>query len=530
MFKIKRRKLTIPLVFGFCLTILLSSSVHSQSPDPAVFRISASECKFDPDSRNQTGFWIQDRETVGIVTALHGVVDCDTIEAENDYNSPFELEIIKVDMDRDVALLGGETLEDLSVDGLSIETGVEGLLDEDKDLFVIGYPVNLPTQRRTDLKYLGLKKLINLIPEGSNILPSLSRRGSPSLNSPMLDLQGHLLPGHSGAPIFNQDNKLIGVGNGGLQAGTIEIGWAVPWQEINWKLITEDEERFENLKESSPRTLFSFTTTVQNKIFLETKIACKSAFDFESLDQLKRDLLNTVKQQAADEYLSGAYESISPTIQSHIQTLATEYVRISGSEKYYNDNAQLGSLCVSIAPYISTEDEGDIQAIELVGEACVPILQDSVLEELRKDAEEEAIIRTLQRKFPELQDSDLDKDQKLRLWQHKTEPEPDEQQAQVCVTVTGEILPLEIKALLNPMPEVQQWTIINNWTIIAPDDKYWEKYEADTSSTPLYLSTNALGDFLELDRDGMRFYLEENGILRTGTWNIKGDKVILTFF
>ena len=408
----------------------------------AIFRIKAARCQFSPAQRNQTGFWVQDGETVGIVTVLHGVADCDKIEAKNDAGFTADnLEIIKVDIDRDVALLGRETLEDLSIDGLIVETSVEGLLDE--DLFVIGYPANLLTQRVTDLKYLGLRKLHELIPEDTSLLTPLDRRNSPNLNIKVLNLLGHLLPGYSGAPILNQANKLIGVSNGGLNAGIIEIGWAVPWQDINWQLISDEDERLVALKASNP-SLFSFTIN-QNRIMLKPKIACKSAIGYDNLEKLKQDLLNTVKQAAADEILSRDYERINPAIRSEVRALATEYVRISGSEHYYNDSEDSDNLCISIAPYIAIED--NIRAIKLSQKTCVPAVGD--YQQLERDAEEKAIIQALENYNRDLRG--LGKAQKLQLMRPIV-AKIEREEAQVCATITGEIFPLEVIVLLNTIP------------------------------------------------------------------------------
>jgi hypothetical protein len=44
---------------------------------------------------------------------------------------------------------------------------------------------------------------------------------------------GNLLPSNSGAPIFNKQGKLVGIGNGGLEKGTVNISWAIPAKYIS---------------------------------------------------------------------------------------------------------------------------------------------------------------------------------------------------------------------------------------------------------------------------------------------------------
>jgi hypothetical protein len=61
------------------------------------------------------------------------------------------------------------------------------------------------------------------------------------------------------------------------------------------------------------------------------------------------------------------------------------------------------------------------------------------------------------------------------------------------------------------------------------EQKYWEKYEAGTSHSGLYLRSDtieAFGDFLELNTD-QTFIMEQDGVRTTGTWMIDGDRLVL---
>lgn len=44
---------------------------------------------------------------------------------------------------------------------------------------------------------------------------------------------GNLLPSNSGAPIFDKQGRLVGIGNGGLEKGTVNISWAIPAKYIS---------------------------------------------------------------------------------------------------------------------------------------------------------------------------------------------------------------------------------------------------------------------------------------------------------
>ncbi len=56
----------------------------------------------------------------------------------------------------------------------------------------------------------------------------ISRIGFPSLNLEIIYLDGSLLPGYSGSPIYNNDGEFVGIGNGGLEMGQSNVSWVIP--------------------------------------------------------------------------------------------------------------------------------------------------------------------------------------------------------------------------------------------------------------------------------------------------------------
>jgi hypothetical protein len=112
-------RIVFALALAFTLTTLLQTSVYAQDYSAHVFRIKISGCTYSPDTRNQSGFWVNNGDVVGIVTALHGVADCNEISATAGDGVTFDgLEPLKVDIDRDVVLLSSSELGSFSSDGL----------------------------------------------------------------------------------------------------------------------------------------------------------------------------------------------------------------------------------------------------------------------------------------------------------------------------------------------------------------------------------------------------------------------------
>lgn len=69
------------------------------------------------------------------------------------------------------------------------------------------------------IEYIVVKK------ESKRLVANL---GVPQKDLPILYLNGSLLPGYSGAPIYNKSGELVGIGDGGLEGGQVNVSWAIP--------------------------------------------------------------------------------------------------------------------------------------------------------------------------------------------------------------------------------------------------------------------------------------------------------------
>lgn len=82
-------------------------------------------------------------------------------------------------------------------------------------------------------------------------IASLSAVGFPSIRIPIYFITGgSLLPGFSGSPVYNTRNELIGIGDGGLERGQMNVSWCIPAVNLD-KLEASTETIPSNIGEAS---------------------------------------------------------------------------------------------------------------------------------------------------------------------------------------------------------------------------------------------------------------------------------------
>lgn len=240
---------------AFTPLVLILLATVSQANNPNVYLVKAFNCQFEPKARTLTGF--RARGLKGIVTALHGVADSGKIMVQNNTGHVFsqQLRIVKVDVDRDLALLSSDEIEAEPAEGFEIAQNVNW--NQLRGLTLIGHPygINGKSEEPLQLRVPPLQDLHDIVPPGP--LLRLVNRSSPSTDMPVVWLRGGILPGCSGAPILDSQDRVVAVANGGLAGGATEMVWAIPWQDVNWQPPSE-APRFQQVASAAPDVLFSF--------------------------------------------------------------------------------------------------------------------------------------------------------------------------------------------------------------------------------------------------------------------------------
>jgi hypothetical protein len=198
-----------------------------------------------------TGFKGQANGMIGIVTALHGVVGCPDLLAYNLQDSYRGLRISAVDIPNDAAFLTSAELQSERGEPLTAASGYRG-----EDLRVVGYPQALTYQlsHRVETHLTPLRFLEEILP--ADVRNDLASRGSPEVDQEVFSLAAAIQEGHSGAPILSWGGEVVGIADGGLRSGTVDVGWAIPVWNLHWQDPNALSSVLAGLGGSSPTPLF----------------------------------------------------------------------------------------------------------------------------------------------------------------------------------------------------------------------------------------------------------------------------------
>lgn len=209
-----------------------------------IYRVTAADCANQPKERVLTGVRIKDY--IGIITALHGVLDCNIINAfsENaDHGKEAfnNMKVSRLDISHDIALIVpvGNTM-DLS-EGLNTRISSNPHISCDSidsiPIRILGYPKKFEKLMKSEEGELSCApQLKDRLPD-SIVKEQIEERGSPELGIRILDIRADVVSGHSGAPIIDiSTGQLWGIVIGRLP-DTIDNGWGIPWREVNLKSI-----------------------------------------------------------------------------------------------------------------------------------------------------------------------------------------------------------------------------------------------------------------------------------------------------
>lgn len=227
--------------------MFVGPTLAQSTQDKAIFWIQARvPTNQVPEIRTSTGFLLP--SAGGIVTCLHNVLGADSI-AVQDASHPdltFQVQLSKVDLTKDLAVLSSPEMASRS-DGFRAAENVElAKMDGRVSLPTFGVPKRDNSVGQSSFLFTRQPVLTPL----SALVDAEDRRylektNCPALSTQVLFLQGIVYPGQSGAPILDDQGRVLAVVNGAKVEPNSQVdsgkyrftdsSWAIPIGKIVWQ-------------------------------------------------------------------------------------------------------------------------------------------------------------------------------------------------------------------------------------------------------------------------------------------------------
>lgn len=240
---------TIAYDVAIFLCLIFVATTLSAAPEAVLRKVANSVVKIETGGSAASGFFWRDASTV--ITSLHVVDGQDRIVAHRvDQNGRIEASskasVERVLKESDLVLL--RLAKALGPKPLTVNAKPPRVKQR---LDAVGFPLNIAGYSNTEVTVrFGGNQLRSILPPKT--LRSLGEY--PSQTVEILNLEGNLVPGLSGAPIVDDQGLIVGVVNGGLESGAIGISWGIPAPQLA-KLAASNDTRLPNQR--GIRELFS---------------------------------------------------------------------------------------------------------------------------------------------------------------------------------------------------------------------------------------------------------------------------------
>ena len=226
--------------------LCISASLQSQAFDPDLAEKSLVKVMVIKGTSAGicTGFLYGDEGT--IITTLHSMKPGGTIEIFYQGGISRDAEIAGIYKEADLVVLKLKSGE-IAPSGAKAIVSYQPNIRFNEEIFAMGYNGgSMGNQTQTLKKGRANPENLRYLVRDED-LANIKKVDIPDDLFPIYFLQGSLLPGFSGSPIFNGKGELVGIGDGGLEKGQMNVSWAIPAKNIDVVLKSTNTTLPENL-------------------------------------------------------------------------------------------------------------------------------------------------------------------------------------------------------------------------------------------------------------------------------------------
>lgn len=235
-----------------------------------------------------------------VVTSLHAMKIGGKVQVVYPGDNITEAKVIKVYQPGDLVLLETNIESNpVSSEVIPLTTYHQGEVAFAEKMYAIGYNGGSKGDQTQALEkgHANPETLEFLVrPEDKTQLSAL---GFPSMKLPIYFLSGSLLPGFSGAPVFNNKNELIGIGDGGLERGLMNVSWCIP--AVNLEALEAS-----NISEL-PANLGNATQLYSAEVLIDVKPNDVTTSNTSGNGDPTGNVVMSYPDQLADDYSSYSY-------------------------------------------------------------------------------------------------------------------------------------------------------------------------------------------------------------------------------
>jgi S1-C subfamily serine protease len=242
------KRLIVTLSIIFCAVVIIPAKAQDANQSAqSVVRIS---CRLsNGDEKPATGFVWRDQSNTAldpnftyVVTVLHAVAGCDRIIVSSESGYSNIATPVASHHEADLALLklaGTPTMPALQHSS--------SLPNIDEDHFVWGYPRSQTAMIRADVDlsrgYKETTTLGRLFKTRKDFEDQIGGQSYPGFEATIIQVSSTLVHGHSGAPIVDNNGRVVAIADGGLHDGVTGINWSIPAAEY-LPMLAASEDKF----------------------------------------------------------------------------------------------------------------------------------------------------------------------------------------------------------------------------------------------------------------------------------------------